>query len=75
VHSSLQVGVFVVEPGQGTIEQLAYATLVCVCFAMLHVNAAPFRLYSDDLLSMACSLLLSMFFIVCVFYKHVQLAP
>lgn len=68
----LLVGFFIVVPleGQGTIEQLAYATFVAQLFLVLQANAAPFRKAEDDFLATTCSLLLVVLFLTSIFYKY-----
>ena len=67
------VGVFLVRPGQGTVEQLAYATLVAVCFLAFQARVAPYVHPSDNLLADFYSLLLAACFIIAVFFKLFEL--
>jgi len=67
------VGVFVVEPGQGRVEQLAYAMIVSICFLALQLNAAPYHEPTDDFLAGGCSLLLAVLFVCSIFFKYAEL--
>lgn len=64
----LLVGAFVVFK-RGSIEQLAYATSITLLYAIVHANAAPMRKAADNLVAIACSLLLAMLFVTSIFYK------
>ena len=64
----LLVGAFVVFK-RGSIEQLAYATSITLLYAIVHANAAPMRKAADNLVAIACSLLLAMLFVTAIFYK------
>ena len=67
------VGVFVVVPGQGTVEQLAYGAFVALVFFAIQMLVSPFHTFSDNLLALTCSLLLTSFFIISIFYKFAAL--
>lgn len=64
------VGVLVVFPAQGTVEQLAYGALFSIIYLAFQVAASPFRKTSDNALAVVCSLLLAVLFICLVFYKY-----
>lgn len=65
----LLVGFFVVKPGQGTVEQLAYGTLVSIVYLALQMSASPFKRASDDFLANVCSLLIAVLYICAIFFK------
>lgn len=66
------VGVLVVVR-QGSIEQLAYGTVVAIMFLSIQTAASPYRKPSDDLFANGCSLLLSVFFVVALVFKYMDL--
>ena len=69
----LLVGVLVVVPAQGTIEQLAYGSMIALLYLALQTRASPFKRASDDFFAIACSLLLSVFFLCAILYKYAEL--
>ena len=68
----LLVGVFVVI-NPGSVEQLAYATLVSVLYLAIQSIASPFKDVYDDFMAAACSLALVVLFILCGLYKFAAL--
>ena len=68
----LLVGLFVVvEPG--SIRQVVLATMVCVVFLMVQMQARPYANASDDFLACAASFCLQMLFFCSVIYKYAAL--
>ena len=64
----LLVGYFViVEPG--SINQLSYGTTVSLIYLVLQQAASPFKSTADDYFAAGCSLVLSLQFLVCNYYK------
>ena len=63
------VGVFVVIE-QGTVVQLAYATLFTLLYLTIQVKASPFDNPSDDFLATTCSAALSSLFMLSILYKY-----
>lgn len=68
------VGILLIAPGQGTIEQLAIGTLVAVVYLGVQAIASPFRKPSDDFFATACSMLLAALFVCSLLFK-VSLHP
>ena len=66
------VGVFVVIE-QGSVEQLAYATLFSIVFGIVQAACAPYRMPSDNAMALGCSLALSVLFVICMIYKYGEL--
>ena len=66
------VGVFVVVE-QGSVEQLAYATLFSIAFSIVQAACAPYRMPSDNAMALGCSLALSVLFVICMIYKYGEL--
>ena len=66
------VGVFVIVK-QGSVDQIAFASLLSSIFLATQTTCAPFRTASDDYMARGCSLCLSLLFIICVIYKYAQL--
>ena len=64
----LLVGVFVTVK-QGSVEQLAYGTLISIVYLAIQLIAGPYRKQSDDFFAAVCGLLLATMFVVCIFYK------
>lgn len=64
----LLVGAFMVFK-RGSIEQLAYATIITILYAIVHANAAPMRKAADNIVAITCSLLLAMLFVTAIIYK------
>ena len=63
----LLVGLFVIGPAKrGSVMQLVLATLVCLVYLMIQLLARPYRAASDDLLAIASSFLLLLFFLACL---------
>ena len=68
------VGIFVIGPYQrGTIMQLAIATLFCIIFLVIQLQAMPYRHLVDNYLGLCCSLSLTLFFLCCNYYKFATL--
>ena len=65
----LLVGVFVVIQ-QGTVVQLAYATLFTLLYLVVEMKVSPYRSASDDFLATTCSAALSMLFMLSILYKY-----
>ena len=64
----LLVGVFVViKPG--SVEQLAYATLVNILYLAIQMNASPFESAYDGFMASSCSMSLTVLFVLCGWYK------
>ena len=64
----LLVGVFVViKPG--SVEQLAYATLVNILYLAIQMNASPFESPYDGFMASSCSMSLTVLFVLCGWYK------
>ena len=70
VRRVIFVGVFVAFR-QGTVEQLAYATISAVLFLALQMLSAPFKATTDEFMAVMCNLALAVFFITCVFFKYI----
>ena len=66
----LLVGVFIVIPRQGTVEQLAYGAVVAVVHLAFQVSASPFGHATDDFFASMCSMLLAVLFVCAIFYKY-----
>ena len=70
----MRVGIFVVGPYQrGTIMQLAIATVFCIIFLVIQLQAMPYRHLADNYLGLCCSLSLTVFFLCCNYYKFATL--
>ena len=70
----LLVGLFVVVPfKQGSIMQVASANITTILFLVLQLEAMPYKEIIDDYLSVICNLLLTVMFLVVIFYKYVTL--
>lgn len=69
------VGVFVVLPWdlQGSIEQLAYGTMVTLVYLTVQITASPYRNPSDDFFATGCSLAIAMFFLCSLIFKYTEL--
>ena len=68
----LLVGVFVViKPG--SVEQLAYATIVNILYLAIQMSASPFENVYDSFMASACSMCLTMFFVLSGWYKFSEL--
>ena len=65
----LLVGALVVVK-QGSMEQLAYGTVISIIYLTLQTVAAPFRKRSDEFFAAACSFLLVTLFVCCGIYKY-----
>ena len=64
----LLVGVLVMCE-QGSLEQIAYGTLVALVYLTIQTIASPFAKSSDNFFASGCSLLLAILFVCSVFYK------
>ena len=58
---------------QGSIEQLALGTLFALVYSAIQMIAAPYRKLSDNFFASGCSLVLSVLFLLCVFFKYAAL--
>ena len=56
------VGLFQYYPNPGSLAQIVSATLLCVIYLFMQLQAAPFKSITDDYLAKVCS-----FFLVCLF--------
>ena len=58
------VGIFVVGPfARGSMMQLALATVFCIAYLVLQLQAMPYNRLGDDYLALACSFSLSILFL------------
>ena len=58
---------------QGSIEQVAFGTLFALVYSAIQMTAAPYRKFSDNFFASACSLLLSVLFLLCLLFKYAAL--
>ena len=68
LHRFLLVGVLVTVE-QGSLEQLAYGTLVALLFLVVQLFASPFKKFTDECTAAACSMLLVVLFFLAIYYK------
>ena len=55
---------------QGSVEQLAYGTIIAVIYLVIHLIASPYQKTTDEFLAASCSFFLVGIFIVSIFYKY-----
>ena len=69
----LLVGLFVWQPTQGSITQIAVGTIVAAVYLMIQLQAKPYKHATDDYLATASSFGLLMIFICSIFFKYTTL--
>lgn len=62
-HARLQVR-------QGSVEQLAYGTLITILYLTTQLIAAPFVQRSDDYMAAGCSMLMVVLFVCAIIFKY-----
>ena len=69
----LLVGLFVWQPAQGSITQIAVGTIVSAVYLMIQLQARPYKHATDDYLASASSFGLLMIFICSIIFKYTTL--
>ena len=69
----LLVGLFVWQPTQGSITQIAVGTIVAAVYLMIKLQAKPYKHATDDYLATSSSFGLLMIFVCSIFFKYTSL--